>query len=578
MRRRDLLKATVITAAAAAVPSFFGCTDTEAVALTVFPLGVASGDPREASVVLWTRVEPGAAELEDVRYELALDGGFRSVVAQGTTRVGAASDFTLRVKVTGLSPDTRYHFRFHARKVASTVGQTKTAAAAGADVPVRFAFATCQDLVGRYFHSWKVLADETPPVDFVLFLGDYIYETTATANARIPTADRRLNLPDGMPLGATAEDGRAAVTLADFRAAYRQYRADPDLRRAHALFPFIAVWDDHEFGNDCWQDHTNHFDGKQGDEQNRASREAATQAFYEYLPVDPERDPAAPFPQDLTLFRSLRFGKHLELFVTDQRYYRSDHVIPEGPADPSVGKYGQNTILGSRSFVLKDGFDPKEALANPTMLGIPQREWLIREVKASDATWKAIGSQTMVAQLLIDLRQEPSVGASFRQRFYLKVDQWDGYRSERRAILEALGAVTGVVWLSGDLHATYAAELRPDFDAPGPATAVEYLVPGISAVALQEQLEIALKTDPILGALGLAPVVRRADEVVRAANPHLKYAKNKIYGVATVDVDRDREVRVTFLHLTSVQSAERPGAIERVAFRTRLGTNAVEPI
>jgi alkaline phosphatase D len=576
MRRRDLLKATVITAAAVGVPSLLGCTDNEALALTVFSLGVASGDPRETSVVLWTRVEPGASELEDVRYELALDENFGRVVAQGSLQVGESSDFTLRVKVTGLSPATKYWYRFQARKVTSTVGQTKTAPASGSDVPVRFAFATCQDLVGRYFHAWKVLADEKP-VDFVLFLGDYIYETTATAHARVPTEARRLELPDGLALGAE-EDGRAALTLADFRAAYRQYKADPDLRKVHALFPFIAVWDDHEFGNDCWQDHTNHFDGKQGDEQNRASREAATQAFCEYLPLDPERDPSAPFPADLTLFRSLRFGKHLELFVTDQRYYRSDHVIPEGPADPSVGKYGQNTILGSRSFVIKEGFDLKEAQANPTMLGLPQRDWLIEGVKGSDATWKAIGSQTMVAQLLIDLRNEPSVGTSFRKLFYLKTDQWDGYRTERRAILEALSAVQGVVWFSGDLHATYASELRPDFDTPGPATAVEYLVPGISAVALQEQLEIALTVDPILGALGLAPVVRRADNVVRAGNPHLQYARNKIYGVATVDVDRDQEVRVTFLQLLDVQSAERPATIERVSFRTRLGINTAEPI
>jgi hypothetical protein len=103
-------------------------------------------------------------------------------------------------------------------------------------------------------------------------------------------------------------------------------------------------------------------------------------------------------------------------------------------------------------------------------------------------------------------------------------------------------------------------------------------VPGISAVALQEQLEIALTVDPILGALGLAPVVRRADTVVRAGNPHLQYAKNKIYGVATVDVDRDQEVRVTFLQLGDTFSAERPASIERVSFRTRLGVNAVEPV
>lgn len=574
-RRRDFFRITVVGAAGFSASRLTGCASSEDPAL-VFPQGIASGDPKAQSVVLWTRVEPREGAAGDVCFELAEDEQFGRVVASGRTEAPESSDYTCRVKVTKLKPGTRYFYRFQARGTWSPIGRTMTAPAEDSDARVRFAFATCQDYVGRYFLPWRILAEE-PAVDFVLFLGDYFYETTQTPSARIPRRERRVSLPDGMPLGPNEEDGRAAITLGDYRSLYRTYRTDPDLQRAHALFPFIPIWDDHEFGNDCWQDRTNHFDGKQGDEVHREAREAATRAWFEYLPVDVEHRRDAAFPDDIQIYRALRFGRHMELFLTDQRYYRDDHLIAEGPVDEEVGKKSENTIFGSRTFVLKDPVDVREAARRPSMLGAAQRDWLISSMKGSNATWKVIGSQTMFAELLVDLRERADVLEAFRNRYYFKLDQWDGYRSERRQILEELASTPNVVVLSGDLHAAYAAELRADFDAPGAATATEYMCPSISALSLMEQLESAVRLEPLLQLIGLDNIVPEADAVIVKSNPHFRYAKNRTYGIAIAEVDAEKELRVELVEIADTLANE-IGAVTRTRFRTPGGRAVVERV
>jgi alkaline phosphatase D len=576
MRRRDFLKLSVFGALAAAELSNLGCESDEAAALRAFPQGVASGDPRPDRVVLWARVEPAGSGDEQVDFELSADEGFSQVVARGTVTAAADADHTMHVLAMGLAPATSYFYRFVSRGVSSTVGRTRTAPSADADVAVRLAMTSCQDYVGRYFHGWDLLASETP-VDVVVFLGDYIYETTQTLPARVPTKERAVSFPDGLAL-ADAESGVAAVTLADYRALYRTYKSDPDLRRMHAAAPFVLMWDDHEFSNDCWQDRTYYFEGAQGDEQRTPAREAATRAWFEYQPVDLPWRAGVPFPDDIVTYRSLRFGKHVELFLTDSRYYRDANLIQPGPADPSVGKTGTNTMLGARTFVLKAGFDALEAQKAPSMLGATQRDWFIGAVTASSASWKLWCNQTMAAQLLVDLRDHPEVSTLVRDLFYFKLDQWDGYRSERAALLQALSGVEGFVVLSGDLHGFYAAELRPDPDGNAAATTVEYVVSSISAPHLQAQLEVAVQVSPLLSAVGLEPIVARSDEIILASNPGIRYANSAAHGYALVDVDRDQAVRVEMVTYPDAIDPARPTNVTRVTFRTAMGSRTIERV
>ncbi|HMJ14904.1 MAG TPA: alkaline phosphatase D family protein, partial [Polyangiaceae bacterium] len=330
--RRDFLRITVVSALSVAAPNL-GCgsdDDSEPRSrplpplpddpdtLRVFPQGVASGDPNPSSVLFWTRVEPATAGDVSVKYEVATDLGFQSIVAQGNVSALADSDNTVRLKVENLHSSTTYYFRFSAEGAESPIGRTRTAPAPDRDTPVKFAFASCQDFVGRYYHAWRALLEQGPDVDFVLYLGDYIYETDGDPSFQTPTDQRKIVLPDGLELGP---DSRAALTLADYRSLYKQFRSDRNLQRAHQLFPFIAIWDDHEFGNDCWQDHTTHFSDRQGDEKNPEQRDAASRAWFEYQPADVTYNPEASYPDRIRIYRKLRYGKHVELFMTDQRYY-----------------------------------------------------------------------------------------------------------------------------------------------------------------------------------------------------------------------------------------------------------------
>lgn len=552
--------------------------------LRVFPQGLASGDPRPDSVVLWTRVQPPAGragESFDVRYYVLDDAGEAPAIT-GTLRAAPEADHTVRLKLVELAPYTTYHYRFEALGVWSDTGRTRTAPEPEQDVTPRFAVASCQEYVGRWYHAWRALVELEEgegAVDFVLFLGDYIYETIADPRFQPLASERALSLPDGLPLDDAPDTGNlAAYTLADYRALYRQYRADPALRRAHARYPFIAIWDDHEFTNDAWQDVANEFDERDGEERQTARREAATRAWFEYLPVDLEHDSSARFPEDIRTYRALRYGRHVELLLTDLRYYRDDHLIPEGPLAPDVGKFLEHSPLGARVLAIKPAFDALEAEVRPTMLGATQRDWLLDAARGSTATWKLWASALMVAQLVVDLSAFDQLPALLRNAYYFKPDQWDGFRSERAALLAALQDVENLVVLSGDLHGFYAAHLRPDFDEPdAPATAVEFTTAGISSISLLEQLALFTSQDPALATLGLGEIVPLFDDNVRAHGSHFVHADSARYGLALV-VARAGELDVELLELDAVTSPEYSPPARRRRFRVRSGTSAIESL
>ena len=574
--RRDFLGFITVVVAAASVAPVIGCDDGDDPGTTpdmgpmgpgvndVYPQGLASGDPRPDSVMLWTRVEPEAAADERVRYEVATDEAFANVVAGGDLTAAAANDHSVRLKVTGLSPFTQYYYRFEARGVVSVVGQTKTAPAPDADQPVRFAFASCQDYNGRYYHAWAALAAE-PAVDFVVFLGDYIYETANDPRFQDGDGDRVIEIPDGLVIDADS-NAKAALTLADYRAIYKQYKTDADLREAHRLFPFITIWDDHEFADDCWGDHATHFNGAEGEEQNTDRRMAANQAWFEFTAADVTLTDQ-PFPNDLRIYRNLRFGRHMELVLTDLRSYRDDHVIPEGPTDAEVGKITENSAVGSRNFLLKAGFDPKEAVANPTLLGDAQKTWLLETITASDATWKVWGSEVQLSQMTVDLSSFETLPDAYRSAFYFSVDQWDGFRTERGQVLTALQNVEGLVSICGDIHAGFVAGLHVDFDNPGATPiAMEFTVPGITSEPVQAITQRTIDGNAVLASLGLGDIVPRFDELLKSASPHYEYLNSLQNGIAVVNLTADA-FNIEFMLMTDVKAAAWDGNVERIKYR-----------
>jgi alkaline phosphatase D len=371
LRRRDFLRATVFTAGALLVPGCGGGDTTPAPARVLddgtkfFPQSVASGDPRADSVVLWARVaDPDHASSNlELEVELSTDESFTTLVSLGAAqaKVSAVSKFDhcAKVKITGLTPATIYHYRFiyvtAGKNFVSRTGRTKTAPAEGADVPVKFAVVSCQDFIGRYFNAHLALAQEE--VDFFVHLGDYIYETTGDPSFQTAQPDRTITFTDqkgALPLTAGTITFYAAKSLDNYRELYRAARGDVNLQKVHERFAMIATWDDHEFSNDCHGDTAVYSNGKV-DETDPARRKAANQAWFEYQPVDYagkesfEYDATAATPDDIQIWRDFTFGKHVHLVMTDLRSHRADGIIPEDalPGAVAIDQDALKAELGS---------------------------------------------------------------------------------------------------------------------------------------------------------------------------------------------------------------------------------------
>lgn len=553
----------------------------------VFPQGLASGDPRPDRVLLWGRIEAENPALPlDLGFVIALDEALTQIVKVGTVTALPEEDHTVRVIPTGLEPGTVYWYRFEHEDVTTRVARTKTAPAPSADVTVKYAMCACQDYIGRYWHSWQALLEENEDLDFVLYLGDYIYESVN--DARFQNSDpsaRTIVLPDGLDTSPAQDGSRiGAGTLRDYRALYKIYRSDPLLREVHRLYPFVITWDDHEFADDCWGDHSTSFAEKDPNgggftsEQNTPRRLAANRAFAEFAPADIVRNESAAFPGDVTIYRSLRFGKNVELFMTDQRMYRDDHVIPEGPVNLATGKVRQNSSFGARYFVRKNGFDPIEAAVAPTLLGATQKQWFLNAVTSSDATWKVWGNEVQVYQMTLDLDTLPRVPNAFSYVAYINCDQWDGYRSERAEILGALQSanVENLLVCTGDIHSFYAAELHVDFDDPGPKPiGVEYVTAGISSASLSKFVDDYVPDGDAFRPVAAA-FIDAASSSLLASNPHLVHADPDSYGFTLMTVSAAR-VDAQFVELGDPRVEQYGGVVARTRFYTLVGEHKVRP-
>jgi alkaline phosphatase D len=381
------------------VPPAQGSTPTPA-ALS-FSQGVASGDPRPDSVVLWTRVDGGDGVAPvSVRVQVASDSSFQSLVVDTMVSAAPEWDYTLRHKVTGMVANTVYYYRFITGAVTSMAGRTWTAPAATDSVAkLKFAFISSQDWETNHWAAFDAMQSED--IDFVVHLGDYIYEQVNRPALVTPSRDPQhgpITLPDGTKL----DDGSVyATTLNDYRALYKAYRSDPRLQRVHANWPMIAIWNDHEFSNDCWQDHQTYT--TQDLPPQTARRRSANQAWFEFMAADVPLSAADQTINDIQIYRSFQFGDLATLVMTDQRLYRADHMISE----QSVG-----SAIGSRYFVSKAAVAGAEqlkmqgngnALTPVSMLGDTQRQWWQDQMSGANTTWKLWGNDVPLMRMQVDV-------------------------------------------------------------------------------------------------------------------------------------------------------------------------------
>jgi alkaline phosphatase D len=589
MRRRDFLRSAGYVVASAALPGVLACgddddTDTDepqadgGAATYTFPQGVASGDPQPTSVMLWTRVEKQDVEDDEVielTFEVSTTRQFEAVLVRKRVETSAASDFTVRVLATDLEPATTYYYRFRAGSERSIVGRTRTAPEYDADVDVRFAWACCQDYATGFYGSYRQLLNddadkpEAEQIQFVLHLGDFIYETRGAdfmealnddlEPIELKSKSGELRVVSEFPSGGgDAGDGVTfARTVDDYRHIYKTYLSDPDLQEARARWPFICVWDDHEFSNDCWQTQANVDRQATTDEPSQKRRVAASQAWFEYIPsaldqleavgdvdsfaadFEPVEVEDAPYTDQIevnepnseraidaiTIYRRLRFGRHVDLVLTDCRSYRSDHALAEELTAADLLSFAPQAALQLDAVNISDagrtanGGNPpdmasdtfanlrKESLPG-TMLGENQKRWWKTVMEKSDASWKVWGSPVPLMRFRLDASEVDLIPHDLM----LSPDAWDGYNTERKELMAFLKdkAITNVVSLSGDHHAHYAGLVYDDYDASAPAPVmVDLVVAGISSNSQFAEVAGALKNSIPAGLETLAAGVRR---------------------------------------------------------------------
>ncbi|NVJ65779.1 MAG: alkaline phosphatase D family protein [Gammaproteobacteria bacterium] len=358
MQRRQFLQSMAASSAAISLLSVTACQPQEVKSSPnknlinaedspkiYFPQSILSAEPRAQSIIVWTRLEDSEQSAEDLDLvlQVAKDSEFTQLVIEFSTQAKKINDGCVSVKLTELESSQHYYYRFLYAKdnshYASRVGRTKTAPAAEDLRPLKFAQVCCQDYVGRFYNIYHQLIAQDD-LDFVLFLGDYIYETTRDPRFQTDNG-RRFAFDDqasAIQLGSNEAPFYAARSLDNYRQLYKLYRSDPLLQQVHEQFPMIAIWDDHEFADDSFGANSTHSAGR-NNEKDLERKASSEQAFFEFIPIDLNLDEVTgtqnfkqaeqnKFP-NTQIYRSFNFGKNLELVVSDFRTHRPDHLIPE---------------------------------------------------------------------------------------------------------------------------------------------------------------------------------------------------------------------------------------------------------
>lgn len=637
----------------------------------LFPEGVASGDPQFDNVLLWTRYPrtDGSTEAR-LLLEVSEDPAFERIVATAHARVGAASDWTCRVLAGGLKPAREYWYRFTDDAGAgSRIGRTITAPGADDPRPVRFAFVSCQNVNQGAQNAYRrmIHEDQARPdaerLFFVLHLGDFIYEIVWYPEDRPQGMyDRRLRDVVRYASGEKVSDFHVPTTLDDYRAVYRAYLHDPDLQDARARWPFVAMWDNHEFSWLGWQSLLQ-LAGETRPAQTR--KVAANQAWFEYQPArvrksggttlerfNPPRVVDAPIKSfdshglgqepnnlaaiaSLTGYRALRWGRNVDLIITDQHSYRSEEPTGRPEAGGLSSADFPNFIPQEAQEILDAGRDyagghPPATIrfgsadvpnfrkdeAPQTILGAEQKAWFLDRLRTSKATWKIWANSLGTLDWRADPQNLPAglttpwPGAGYAG--FGGGDHSSAY-VERAEIYDLVrdAGITGFATVAGDRHSFWAglaAKALPP--AKFQPVGVAFITGSISAPGLVESFEHRFPKDHPLRPLFLADrsdgakpqatinlllrhgvrtcleygKTRDAQEARRLSNPdlspHLSFVDLGGHGYATVRVASDA-IESEFVCIPRpLERAERSdgGPLRyRVVHRARLWTRDERP-
>ncbi|KJZ72285.1 hypothetical protein HIM_08326 [Hirsutella minnesotensis 3608] len=418
-----------------------------------FTHGVASGDPWPESVILWTRVAPssessisevavqGTAPLYSHETEKYVQADSHPIcvewrvftpkygandrgsttIAHGTAYTSSDIDYTVKVEATGLEPLTQYNYQFNVcgSDVKSPVGRTKTAPGQDDDVSrLSFAVFSCSNFASGYFNAYGNAARKDTH-DYVIHLGDYIYEYGEGGERATKPSKLLFKLHD-----YRTRHGQASAS---------QYRSDPDLQLLSQNFAWIPTWDDHEFANNGYRDgfsglrNTEDSFLKTGAQVTVDSRKVnAVRAYFEWMPIR-----QADLDDGLRIWRSFQMGKLMDLIILDTRNY--DRSI-------TTSNWNYHYI-----DLIRD--DPSR-----TLMGSRQERWFYRSLSKSKergARWRIIGNQIIFSRIY-DNDQKAMSG-----------DDWNGYIANRNRTLQHMydNNIGNNIFLAGDSHQNWVSDL-----------------------------------------------------------------------------------------------------------------------
>jgi alkaline phosphatase D len=511
LSRRSFLKSSLLVSGGVLLTStFISCTDDEeqiktsppVLNLSNFKEGVASFDPTQSSIILWTRYVPTQVSAISLMWEMSTDDKFMKVIRQGKVTTDDSRDYTVAVEVQGLPSNKSFYYRFYNSdtKEVSVVGETITLPSPSDNISqIKLGVCSCANFAAGLFTVYESLAKSD--VDVIVHLGDYIYEYGAGEYGTNSYTSS---------LGRTHSPTHEIITLDDYRARYKQYRSDEKLKLAHQKKPFIAVWDDHEIANDSYKDGAQNHQANEGDFQVR--KKAAMKAYCEYIPLKTGNDNR--------IYRDFHFGNLVSLYMLDTRVIARDKQL----------QYS-NYMLPNQSF---DGAAFQKDLLNPNrqLMGNEQLEWLGSKVGGSTARWQVLGQQVLMTKMLVpaellmimaqitaEIEAAGSAKPATLQAFQASVgslvtiksrllagdstvtvaektrlatvlpynlDAWDGYPVEREKLYAILNGKK-IISLAGDTHNAWQGELKT---AQNKSVGLEIATSSVTSPGLETYLGI----------------------------------------------------------------------------------------
>ncbi|MEO3736405.1 alkaline phosphatase D family protein [Shewanella baltica] len=581
--RRDFLAMSAKGVGVAVISyGLMGCSDSndDNSVPAQFLHGIASGDPAIDAVILWTRVTPESEGDVKVSWQVASDAAFAQLVTTGEMVTNASRDYTVKIDARGLRAGQNYFYRFMTGDKTSAVGKTRTLPE-GDVSSVKLAVMSCANFPAGYFNVYELAAAQDE-LDAVVHLGDYIYEYARGGYASEHAAE----------LGREVLPATELLTLGDYRTRYGQYHTDASLQKLHAKVPFITVWDDHEVANDTWRDGAENHNEGEGDFAVR--KEAALQAYFEWLPIRPWRE-----GNHEEIYRSFSYGNLVDLHMLDTRVLARDKQLDYADyMDPTTGSFAGERFLADVTSTTR------------TMLGLTQLLWLQGTLLQATGKWQVLGQQILMGKMSLpaaiatqqmSIPQYAMLGAlaklaaraaandptlTAQELQYLQANQalltpeviallqlpaipynldaWDGYAYEREVILgTAKSKKLNLVVIAGDTHNAWANELK---DVNGDTVGVEFATSSVSSPGLEYYLNLPAEQIPATEAAIVELV------------PDLKYANLRDRGFMTLTFTAD-EVRSDWHYVDTILSKDFQAATARgYSAKAKVGEHVITPI